>query len=309
MLSPLLALALAAPARAGDCPDCKGDSRRPSLCAPHLEAERSALREQGSAYARASEPAERIAALEAVAALTREHDNAPSPLVARFLADGLKDESLFVRRRALGLLLEGQHRDETVRGVVEGWKEAQKSWRVLDAKLVLSEAPSEPGKGSVALTTEELAEVPRYVEAQIRALGALHDDRALTALATFLRSPLDRTPGRFLAAAAEALLELDSRRACETVIDLLGELESAFVEGAVPRRFGGESRLDLLATLKAPFENATTHDHAEIAAALARYAERKDIAPPSSSEPLRAADWKSWFKTARDALPDRIEPP
>ena len=302
----VIACAAFAFVQATNCSNCKSDPRRPLLCAAHLEDETAVLKEQRAIYKQALDPEERIAALEHVAALTSEHINAPSVNVARFLAEGLRDESLDVRRRALALIIDGQHHEEAVRAVIDAWKESQRGWRVLDAKLVLSETPAEPGKPAVALTTEELTGVPEYIEALLHALGHLRDERALTILQSFLRSPLDRTPGRFIVAASSATLALDSRRACELVIELLGALEEAFVEGAVPRRFAAAGRTDLLAALKAPLENADARDHADISAMLDAYARSRQLQPPDGAESLLAADWRSWFKLARNSLPERI---
>ncbi|MCC7015156.1 MAG: hypothetical protein IT454_21525 [Planctomycetes bacterium] len=301
-----LGLALLLSQQTSNCPDCRNDPRRPLLCSAHLEAETTLLREQRALLARSKDIDERLAAIDKVAALTRAHANVPSPVVARFLADALRDESLAVRRSALARLLDGQHHDETVRGVLDGWKEGQKLWRVLDAKLVLSEGSTESGKAPVALTTEELSDIPDYTLALIRALGRLRDERAWNALHAYFRAPLDRTPGRFLVAAADSMLQLDSRKSCDATIALLAEIEDAFVGGQVPRRFAGDQRTDLLASLKAPLENASEHDHAEIVALLAQYATLRNLAPPESEEPLRAADWKAWLKLNRDALPEKI---
>jgi hypothetical protein len=300
-----LALCLAWCAQDATCAECKGDARRTALCATHLESETTTLREVRAVYARSKDPEERVRALERAAGLTRAHSNAPSPIVARFLADGLDDELLAVRRTALELLLAGQHREETTRAVIDGWREAQRLWRVLDAKLVLSEAPAEAGKPPVVLTTDELSAVPEYVLALLGALGEIKDERSCSALVTFSRSELDRTPGRFLVAATDALLALDSRRSWDAAIALLGHLEDAFVDGQVPPRFA-DARGDLLASYKKPLDNATSHDHAEIVALLLRHAERRKLARPESPEPLRAGDWKVWFKAARETLPDKL---
>lgn len=299
-------LSICALTQSSACADCKGDPRRTVLCSVHLEAESSTLREQRALFAKARDAADRIASLERVAALTRAHSNAPSPIVARFLSDALRDDSLQVRRAALAALLDGQHPDETVRGVLDGWREGQKLWRVLDAKLVLSEQPIEAGKGSFALTNEELTEIPDYVLELLRGLGRVRDERSCNVLQSFLRSPLDRTPGRFFVAAAESMLQLDSRRSWEATITLLDELEDAFVDGELPRRFAGDPRTDVLAMLKAPLENATAHELAAIVELLSTYAKKRGLTPPESTESLRAADWRAWFKSARDTLPDKV---
>lgn len=296
-------LAVLAFAQGAPCGECRVQARRVMLCTEHATEETSVLREVRAVLAKGGE-AERIVALERAAALTAAHPQAPSPAVARLLAGSVGDVSLRVRRKALVLLAEGQNHEEAVRGVLDGWKEAQKTWRVLDAKLVLGESASADG-APVMLTTEELQETPDYLVEALRALGQLGDERAVTALATFLRSPLDRTPGRFLVAASEAALELDSRRGLESVIALLENLEEAFVDGQVPRRFetGGK---DLLAALKQPLENASEHDFAATSEALEAYSTRKGIELPRTEERLTSADWRQWQRAHKDAIPERI---
>ena len=294
----VLALAQAAP-----CPECRVQSKRVTLCLPHANEETSVLREARAVLAKGGE-ADRIAALERAAALTAAHPQAASPGVARLLSGSVGDPSLEVRRRALALLCEGQNHEEAVRGVLDGWKEAQKTWRVLDAKLVLGESASADGT-PVTITTEELQATPDYLVDALRALGRLADERAQTALVAFLRSPLDRTPGRFLVAASEAALELDSRRGVESVIVLLENLEEAFVEGQVPRRFESAGK-NLLSALKQPLENAAAQDLAAVSEALEAYSTRKGIQLPRSEERLTSTDWRHWQRANKEAIPERI---
>lgn len=296
-------LAVLALAQAAPCPDCRVQAKRVTLCTLHATEETSVLRDVRAVLSKGGE-AERIVALERAASLTAAHPQAPSPAVARLLSGSVGDASLRVRRKALALLCEGQNHEEAVRGVLDGWKEAQKTWRVLDAKLVLGENVSAEGD-PVTLTTEELQETPDYFVDALRALGQLGDERAVTALATFLRSPLDRTPGRFLVAASEAALELDSRRGVESVIALLENLEQAFVDGQVPRRFEARGK-DLLAALKQPLENASEHDFAATSEALEAYSTRKGIELPQSEQRLTSTDWRQWQRAHKDAIPERV---
>jgi hypothetical protein len=303
-------LAVLALAQAAPCPECRVQSKRVMLCTLHATEETSVLRDVRAVLSKGGE-AERIAALERAASLTAAHPQAASPGVARLLSGSVGDVSLRVRTKALALLCEGQNHEEAVRGVLDGWKEAQKTWRVLDAKLVLGESASAEGI-PVTLTTEELQETPDYFVEALRALGQLGDERAVTALVTFLRSPLDRTPGRFLVAASEAALELDSRRGVRGVISLLEPRRSV-------RRWPGaeafEARGRTLAALKQPLEPATCGDgrrsgstHRARVATLGR-ATRPRTAPvgngarePSPSAfPRAESSWRNEDTNSQDA--------
>jgi hypothetical protein len=297
----LASIALAAEVRtAGDCANCRVDGARTVLCAAHGEAERSTLRIQSAAYAQKTEVEARIACLEAVARLTAEHANAPSPAVARFVASGLGARAIRERRRALELL-DGQHRDETVQGLVGGWREAQKAWRVIDAKLVLSESREE--KPTVALTSEDLVEAPEYLVELIRAVGRTRDEKLLPAVRDMLRMPLDRTPGSFVVAAAETALSMHCRKAVEGVLDLLEELETASAEGRLIQRFANST--GLLSIYKGNLENAGESERTRIAEALARYAATRELSPPPPEQRGSVATWRAWYKTAREKIPER----
>ena len=283
------------------CGDCRVDPRRTILCSTHLDEEQSVLREERSIMARSKERSERAAALERVAALTEAHVNAPSSNVARFLADGLHDDAVFVRRRALALLLDGQHRDETIKGVLDGWKAAQREWRDMDVKLL-----DEIGKGAFTLTRDELDELPSYFVALIGALGATGDERAYRELLGVFKLPLDHTPGRFYVAAARAALSLESRRGLESVLDFALSLESDLVADRVPRRFGPDQ--GLLSSLLEPLDNARPIDVEDILDAVAAFASTKQLAAPPDARLGDPSAWRAWFKDVRDGVSDRLAP-
>jgi hypothetical protein len=299
----LLAIAALLLAQGKDCAACRVDPRRAILCAAHTEAEWSTLREARAAL-HSKEAAERIRALERVAALTQEHQNAPSVQVARFLADGLSDPSLEVRTRALELIVDGQHKKEAAKGVVRGLDEALRTWRELDVRLTETDADPGRSRTNVAVTVHELLQVPAYVEAVLSALSAMRDERALIALVDFVQEPIDRTPGRFLAAGCEALLALDTRKGTEVVVDVLIELDALLSGAGVARRFGPrEGAPSLIDKYKSRLENADAETHEAIRHALEDYARGKAVAPPEGCDVGRCGAWREWLKAARDSLP------
>jgi len=300
MLTPsLLALALAC----GDvCAQCRVDPRRTLLCAPHLEDELTTLREERSVMARSKSTDDRLAALQRVAALTAAHANAPSPNVARFLADGLYDDSLDVRRRALALLLDGQHRDETIRGVLDGWKVAQRSWKELEGRI--SALAAELQKGGSSVSNLDLAQWPTYLEALLAALGEVHDERAYKELLNVLKWPVDRTPGRFFVAAARSALTVESRKGVESVLEFALTLEGELAAGRAAPRFGASG--SLLGAMMRPLDNATVHDVEDVLHALGAFAQRKHTAPVPEPALGSAAAWRAWFKAAKDQFTERM---
>lgn len=112
MLAPLIAAALGSTVPFSGpvdvCAGCRPDAAGAILCPPHAEAERAALEllenDIGDGNAKRA-----IAALQALAALTVSHENAPSERLAAALARGLAHEACGVRLHALALLSAGQH--------------------------------------------------------------------------------------------------------------------------------------------------------------------------------------------------------
>ncbi len=295
----LSTLALAA---ADVCEQCRVDPRRTVLCSTHLDEELTTLREERSVLARSKESSERLAALQRIAALTSTHSNAPSPNVARLLADGLHDESLMVRRRALALLMDGQHRDETIKGVIDGWRAAQRSWREFDARMSL--VASELSKGSSTMSRQDIEEWPAYIEALLAALGDVHDERAYKELLGVFKWPADRTPGRFYVAAARAALTVESRKGVESVLEFTLTLEAEIAAGRVPARFGPST--SLLGAMMRPLDNAVAHDVEDVFAALVAFARHKKTAPPPDPVMGAASAWRAWFKAAKDQFTERM---
>ncbi len=285
-----------------ECSQCRAEPRRTVLCSTHLGEELVALREERSIMARSKERDERIGALERVAQLTDTHSNAPSPNVARFLADGLHDDALGVRRRALSLLIDGQHREETVRGVIDGWKAAQRAWKEIDARLVAM--ATDTAKGSSIMTRQELEDWPAYLEEVLAALGGLEDERAHRELLAVFKWPLDRTPGRFYVAAARAALRADSRKGIETILDFALSLEAELLAERVPLRFTAGA--GLLSALLPAIDNAQTPHVEELLAAVSRFAARKDVAATPTPPLGAASQWRAWFKTAKDQFAERL---
>jgi len=299
-LRSLCILTLALPA--GDaCTQCRVDSRRTTLCATHLEEETSTLREERSVMARSAEASERVSALERVARLTGAHTNAPSPNVARFLADGLHDASLDVRRRALALLVDGQQRDETVRGLIDGWRAALKLWKDVDARL--AQLAAESAKQSASLDLQQVSDATIYLESLLDALGAVHDERAYRELLNVFKWPLERTPGRFYVAAARAALEVESRKGVECVLEFALTLENELAERRVAPRFSAKD--GLAASLARPLDNATTAHVEATLEALALFAERRKLGAPAPKVGS-ASQWRAWFKGAKEQLTERM---
>src|SRR5262249_29324300 len=105
---PVIAFALALLLSLELCKDCTLSGASARLCPKH-SAEETAACSREEKRLRSSEEAERIAAIEALAALTNSHENAPSERVVNRIATALGDKSYKVRERATSLLGRPQH--------------------------------------------------------------------------------------------------------------------------------------------------------------------------------------------------------
>lgn len=91
--------ALALPAAAADCPDCKA----PKTCDRHTEKDKTAAARFQDEF-RNADPAVRAQALDAFGAALDEHANVRTPLAAQLFGVALKDAAPAVRARAAELL-------------------------------------------------------------------------------------------------------------------------------------------------------------------------------------------------------------
>jgi len=172
------------------CSDCSCVGRDVKLCVPHAALERSTLDREGQGM-KAKHEAAAIASLEAIAALTQQHSNAPSAKVAETLAAALEHESWSVRQRAAELLGPPQHAEIGLEALVRALADTKQHFsrtaaelRALDTKL----AGKLPDKRREVLDAERkaceerkvaLAKWRRTLSAR---LALFPDDRAVDAI-------------------------------------------------------------------------------------------------------------------------------
>lgn len=290
----------------GDCPSCAFEPKQTVLCGVHRAEEQELLAKWKPKLKQAS-AAERIEALEAVAASTGEHANAPSPKVAEFLALGLADDDLDVRRRVLGMLLDGQHPESTVAALIEALAGAQREWKSVSAAY--AELSALPFGKTKPVSKEEWARqmtTPKLVEDVLAALGKVPDQRCMRALTDFLDEPWKDTPGRFYVAAANAQLELQTRAGVEAVIEFLPRAAIAVRRGKTgpiyprdPSMQGLKTLLDAIIDTLAPLEEK------QLEAIAARLGEVGAAASctPVPQDVASASDWASWWSANSARFP------
>jgi hypothetical protein len=201
----LLSFVFALPAHlVSDCPACKPDA----LCAPHRDAE-SKLLEQARPKLHGKDVAQKRDALTQIAALSKEHENAPGRAAADALAFGLKDDAFEIRAFAAQLLAKGQHPDAAVKAL----SAAVDDIRSEVAKL--GKGDGARGGGATSITSDSGR---NYVEAVAQGLAALPDDRGVDALGDLLRQLDPAAPDAVVTPVVRALGELKSRDAIRAIV-------------------------------------------------------------------------------------------
>jgi hypothetical protein len=196
----------------GDCPQCKPDD----LCAPHQESDQKAL-EVWRGKIRAKDVEQRLAAVREIAALAKQHENAPSRGAAESIALALADDDYGVRAAAAERLADGQHPDAAVKALTKALDDVREEFARVGKDR-------ERGNSGVTLFGKN---GKRYVDAVVGGLANLPDDRSVDALADVLKQLGPDAPNELVKPIADALLQLRSRPALEAVIDRLVSAEGS----------------------------------------------------------------------------------
>ncbi len=290
------------------CASCRMELQASFLCEPHAEAERAALARETRRLA-AKEEAERLAALDALAALTEAHTNAPSERVAKRIAQALDDDSLAVRARAVERLGRPQHALVAVDALTEALEDAWKLKREWGKEY----------KGLVERSTDKLSDAKREkLGAERAALGARIDDlnalhrQLVTRLAEFpderaLDAILANTARNLIFEDGEALARIGTRRALDAFVDGIRIAEDNLASLArerdeVVEKANGITTL-ATAVAVAAYDSAAERVAARRARLVELLAERGLVAPGPSAT---VRDWGRWLAENRDAIPDRL---
>jgi len=292
----LAALLLVLIARPDTCSACLVRDREVVLCPPHAEEDREIVAREVKRL-RSREPAEQLAALEAVAALTQAHANAPSPRVARVLAGGLEVAAPEVRKRAAELLGPPQHAPEAMRALLGALGEVDREVAAADEELQRHRKVPEPT--SPKTSQEYWKELDRSLEAKTLAmkvqdvlhaalqwrdvllerLGSFADDRVVAALA---RSQAIATTD----AGLRSLLALGNRAALEALLAALARWQDTPAEASSEVAQQARARRGRL-----------------LQQGLADLAAKHGLLPCPEESARPHAAWLAWWKLHADAIP------
>jgi hypothetical protein len=269
------------------CDACRVDGTAVKLCSPHASAEKTAIQWCGKGL-RAKDEAERIAALEKLAAETETHVNAPSPRIVVVLRRAFDDDSFAVRTRAVELLGPPQHGPEALDALIDALEQYDDEFvRCFRAGVPDIGAPPKTKKqvDEFGETTAALAENSRRMD-MLCAWGGV--------IVTQL--------GRFPDARAEKAL-LDSMGAMFAVNPQRGLLALG-TAGAV-RRAGAALVLAHVECNRAGSGEEARRKLREIQDDLAAFAAAREL-PAPAWEPSPVDGWKAWLAAHEAALPTSL---
>ncbi len=187
--------------------DVCGACGRNKICKTHKAEDRAEIKRLKGAL-EDEDPEVRMEALEEVAELASNHENAPGKAAAEVLVAALEDDQLVVQAEAFRLLADGQHPEVAVGAYVARLKWFQSHMWSLVGDMT---GPGEK-HGSAAEAMEVL-------DAAVRGCKELPDDRIVSALAGLLKSFPNEMRGEPVAmSASRALLRLGTQGAVQAVI-------------------------------------------------------------------------------------------
>lgn len=280
------------------CDGCSLTDEAVQLCAQHAAEETSAFAREKRRL-ESKDDAVKVAGLEALAALTNAHGNAPSERVVRRIASALKDKSYGVRKRATELLGRPQHALAALaaleKALATAEEELARSEKELDRFL---EEPRDK------LSQKEREEWPEERERRraridllaswrlsiVTQLGTFQDERAAAAIAA--HCPRD------LLEAGKMLARFGSREALEVVVESVQVLEQeiSLARASIDRSRDVFAKFNLTAS-----ELELKTFQAELVAIL----KEKGLEAPGPPN-NQAEDWRQWLDKNKDRLPARL---
>jgi hypothetical protein len=179
------------------CADCALSKQKVVLCTPHADEERAAFGAMRKPLVSKSDD-ERIAALETLARLTTAHPNAPSPAVARRIAEALEDRSQAVRSRVVELLGPPQHALVCLEALLDAMKRAEKDLQQLvdDEQEMQAKRYDARGDAAEELAADLRAHAVRqesllaWRRALVTQLALFADERVVTLLCEVSAQPV-----------------------------------------------------------------------------------------------------------------------
>jgi len=314
------------------CAECSPGTVRAELCAPHARAERKGIKACRNAQ-RSKSPEYRLEALRELAALTEAHSNAPSPALARALAEGLDSDFVAVRTETVALLGQGQHPEVALvelAAAAHAWGERAsdmlaeqvelqvEQMRVLAANLEGLTDPKEQRKQSKAALARERKQAEErkarmdrlsveqeqmrvYREALAAGLGGFWDDRAAAALTELLQP---EGPWADSLTAARGLARFGTLETTRTLVEALGRCEQRLRDLRIKVRSGEAA--GRVAEYLTRMVDTTVAYREYLHELLLTVSDDRSIDETPALLPVVHAEWERWLEEHRERFPREL---
>jgi len=297
------------------CATCALEGKDAHLCDVHAAEERKVCAQAGPRL-RVKAEAERIAALDALAALTPPHENAPSAKVVVLIASVLDDDSYAVREHATALLGKPQNADSVLSALADALAEAEKERKLCDGKLRkarerlmpehLLDAKREALVKEERAAAAELDALMHWRAVILERLAAIPDDRAVAAIC-------EHTPRDLGVKGSEVLAYLGSRTAMDAFVAglkpwerELTRLQQAIDEFAKDPKAPENRKNSLGMTplegerMLLRLEGLTTLSQVQV------HFLKQQIVPPSAADIGADAEWSHWLQENQRLFPEHL---
>lgn len=288
------------------CPACLVREKEVVLCAPHAAEDREVVTRELKRV-RSKNEEEQIAALEAIAALTRAHQNAPSPRVVKALAVGLDQDSLVVQATAGSLLGPPQHALDALDLLLDRLDRADRELaKILAEQRRLREKVPQPEPirapyGSKQYWDELGEQLQRGTKESLKLSAVLSRAHAAVGLKSILVLALAEFPDDRAVAAVLRSEELLATDAGTVSLFALGSRPAVATALAAAARWHAEP---------VP-EDEKAREHRATRArffqqALEELAQERGLLPCPVASELPLTEWQAWLERHRAALPESL---
>ncbi len=306
MLATLISFALFS---FGSCSTCATTGRDVRLCAAHAAEERAVLGREGLRLG-SKDLATQIAALDALAALTEAHANAPSAQVAERIASALDDTSFELQTHAASLLGPPQHAVISLEALVEALAHAKKEqlplnveYDALNGKLAgkLQDKRRAELRAALKSCDDRRVALGRWRHFLVARLALFKDDRSVDAI-------LAHTFRNLLSGDGDTLLLLGNRNAVRALIESFSACDRDLMNADKQLAEQKSARKDQSRTLgdalaEVAVENMHKASTAARQALITSFAARGLTAPAADAD---SATWKKWIEQNLESFPDHL---
>jgi hypothetical protein len=295
------------------CPACILAGNEVKLCETHLAEEHSVLAQQ-SRRLRSKDEAERMSALDAVAALTHAHLNAPSERVVDVIASSLEDDSYAVRRHATELLGRPQNADAVLAAMSKAISLAETERKDLDQQesKIRKKAESKLKDKARADLEMDLADCAKKRDVLLAWRAKILDQLALIPDDRAVEIIRGQTPRDLVLGGNEALARLGSLGAMHGVVESIEAWDKKLSE--IKKRISDQkddpkadgNQMTTLGMTRLEFEYQTARLPGMVVFTdVSKTLLERGILPPTMLEGHHQ-EWREWVEQHPELFPEHL---